>query len=147
MPEQEFYFVSPQEHHRLTKIESEGQRKLVTEDGIEFGFVDDFPNLVYPSILESKEKNTLEFYENRAAVYDKFLYQTFKTHGENETTTRNGFIDKLKIKSDSKILEVACGTGRDSELIAKRLDSRGKLVLQDISHVYVEYLQTEIGII
>ena len=78
---------------------------MVTEDGIEFGFVDDFPNLVYPPILESKEKNTLEFYENRAAVYDKFLYQTFKTHGENETTTRNGFIDKLNLKAIQEYLK------------------------------------------
>ena len=133
MPKQDFYFVSPQKHQRLTKIEKEGQRKLASDDGIEFKFVNDFPDLIYPPILESKEKNTLEFYENRAAVYDKFLYQTFKTHGEDETATRNGFIDKLNIKKDSKILEVACGTGRDSELIAKRLGSQGQLVLQDIS--------------
>ena len=42
-------------------------------------------------------------------------------------------IDLLQIKSDSKVLEVACGTGRDSQLIEKRLGENGNLCLTDIS--------------
>jgi ubiquinone/menaquinone biosynthesis C-methylase UbiE len=133
MVEQEFYFQCPKTRERLSIIKKNGETILSTETGIEYGFINDFPNLIYPPVLDSKEKETLEFYENRAEVYDKFLYQTFKTHGEDEIATRNEFINKLNITPNSKVLEIACGTGRDSELIAKRLGSKGKLVSQDIS--------------
>jgi ubiquinone/menaquinone biosynthesis C-methylase UbiE len=140
----EFYFVSPNTHDRLSLTESKDGNNLVTEKGERFGFVDGIPDLTYPLILESKEKFTFQFYENRADVYDKFLYQTFKTHGENETELRNEFIDKLKLNADSKVLEIACGTGRDSELIAKRLDPNGKLVLQDISPSMLKVCQEKL---
>jgi ubiquinone/menaquinone biosynthesis C-methylase UbiE len=129
----DFQFMCPQTYKPLSYIDENKERKLITKDGIKYGFVNDMPNLVYPPVLDSKEKHTLAFYENRADVYDKFLYQTFKTHHEDETATRNGFIDKLNLKPDSKVLEIACGTGRDSVLIAKRLGEKGQLVLQDIS--------------
>lgn len=128
-----FDFVCPQTHQALSWIEGRNGKHLATQSGIEYSFVNEFPNLMYPSQLDTKEMQTLAFYEDRAEVYDRFLYQTFKTHGEDETDVRNSFIDKLHIGSDSKVLEIACGTGRDSELIAKRLGKDGKLVLQDIS--------------
>jgi ubiquinone/menaquinone biosynthesis C-methylase UbiE len=132
MPQQEPLFICPQTHQKLELINDNGVDKLATKDGIQYRFLNGIPDLTYPPVLDSKEKNTLEFYENRADVYDKFLYQTFKTHNEDETAVRNGFIDKLNLQKDSKVLEIACGTGRDSELIAARL-GKGKLVLQDIS--------------
>jgi ubiquinone/menaquinone biosynthesis C-methylase UbiE len=134
MNQDDFYFVSPQTQEKLILHESNSEKSLKTTSGIEFGFVDGMPELIFPSKLSLQEKNTLDFYESRADVYDKFLFQTFKTHNENEIDTRNGFIDKLRISSSSKVLEVACGTGRDSALIAKRLGKNGRLVLQDISH-------------
>ncbi len=126
-------FITPDTHEVLFDKNENGQHFLSTENGVKYDFTNDFPDLTFPKRLDEKEQHTLEFYENRADVYDKFLYQTFKTHGEDETETRNRFIDKLNIKGDAKVLEIACGTGRDSELIAKRLTDGGKLVLQDIS--------------
>ncbi len=126
-------FVTPDTHEKLINQSESTGDYLVTESGLKFQFVGAFPDLTFPRNLETKEKGVLEFYENRADVYDKFLYQTFKTHGEDETKTRNSFIDKLNLTSESKVLEIASGTGRDSELIAKRLGRKGQLVLQDIS--------------
>ncbi len=134
MNQDDFYFISPQTHEKLTLDESTSVKSFKTSSGIEYNFVDGIPDFIFPPKLSLQEKNTLEFYESRADVYDKFLFQTFKTHNENEIDTRNTFIDKLQISSSSKVLEVACGTGRDSELIAKRLGKNGRLVLQDISH-------------
>lgn len=133
MIDQEFYFQCPKTNEKLSIIKKYGETILSTKAGIEYGFMNDFPDLIYPRALDSKEKETLEFYENRAVVYDKSLYQTFKTHGEDEIDSRNEFINKLNIEPNSRILEIACGTGRDSELIANRLGSKGQLVLQDIS--------------
>jgi ubiquinone/menaquinone biosynthesis C-methylase UbiE len=133
MVKEDFAFISPDTHQKLSLIEKDGVKKLITDSGIEYKFIHNFPDLTYPATLELKEKTTLEFYENRADVYDKFLYQTFKTHNENESEIRNKFIDKLNINPNSKVLEIACGTGRDSEIIAKRLGASGEIVLQDIS--------------
>lgn len=128
-----FNYVCPETHQPLTLTVKDGEQRLVSSDGTAYSFVNDMPDLTYPPVLDSKEKNTLEFYENRADVYDKFLYQTFKTHGEDETSTRNEFINRLDISAGSKVLEIACGTGRDSELIGQRLGPAGEFVLQDIS--------------
>jgi ubiquinone/menaquinone biosynthesis C-methylase UbiE len=130
---EDFYFICPVTHQRLKQIKNQDGNDILVAEGVKYQFIKGIPDLIYPSLADSKEKSTFEFYENRADVYDKFLYQTFKTHNEDENATRNGFIDKLNLKPDSKILEVACGTGRDSELIARRLSRQGMLVLQDIS--------------
>ena len=42
-------------------------------------------------------------------------------------------IDLLELKNDFKVLEVACGTGRDSVLLDKRLSNKAELHLTDIS--------------
>lgn len=126
-------FVHPVTHDPLVIKKSKDGQEILKSEKEEFSMVDGIFDLTYPTQLMEKEYEVREFYENRAELYDKFLYQTFKTHGENETEVREGFIDKLNIKKDSKVLEIACGTGRDSELIAKRLGSKGQLILQDIS--------------
>jgi ubiquinone/menaquinone biosynthesis C-methylase UbiE len=126
-------FVHPVTHDALVIEKSNNGQEILKGDKEQFSMIDGIFDLTYPTQLMEKEQEVREFYENRAEMYDKFLYQTFKTHGENETEVREGFIDKLNIKKDSKVLEIACGTGRDSELIAKRLGNKGQLILQDIS--------------
>src|SRR5436853_5414909 len=97
MKGKETIFTTPDTHEKLFEVTGGNERSLMAESGNKYGFVNDFPDLMFPHDLVGKEKHTLEFYENRANVYDKFLYQTFKTHGEDETVVRNGFIDKLKL--------------------------------------------------
>jgi len=83
--------------------------------------------------INSKTKGVKTFYDLRAQAYEDNLYMTFKTHNVNEVSERNRFINKLNLKKQSKVLDLACGTGRDSFLIAKRLGSKGYLAMQDIS--------------
>jgi SAM-dependent methyltransferase len=61
------------------------------------------------------------------------LSLTFFTHNEDEAKLRNQFVDSLELKRDSRVLEVAAGSGRDSEIIASRLSAEGLLCLQDLS--------------
>ena len=42
-------------------------------------------------------------------------------------------MDALELKPSHRVLEISCGTGRDSEIIAHRLDSDGLFCLQDIA--------------
>ena len=94
---------------------------------------DNIPNLIYPFKLSNFDRNVKDFYEGRAEAYEKYLNLTFKTYNEDETEDREKMIDLLNLSPESKVLEVACGTGRDSVLIDRRLNGKGELHLTDIS--------------
>jgi len=125
------FFVSPDKHEPLAEI---GKKYLESQDGHRFPVVNDIPDLIYPYELSKHDSGVQKFYDARAEVYDKFLPLTFKTHFEDEKKLRKSFIQKLNIKKGSKVLEVACGTGRDSEIIAEMIGTKGELHLQDISY-------------
>ena len=110
---------------KIIRLKSEGGKSYNIENGI--------LNLTFPENLHKKDKIAKDFYEGRASDYDKFLHLTFKTHNENEINVRNTFIDSLNINKGEKVLDIACGTGRDSEIIASRLGSNGEIFCQDIS--------------
>lgn len=107
--------------------------KLVNPDGHEYAIKAGIPDLVYPYDLPAVDQAALRQYEQRADAYDKYLPLTFSTYGEDETAVRNRMIDKLALTPDSAVLETGAGTGRDSELIARRLGPKGKLYVQDLS--------------
>lgn len=122
-------FISPNNNRKL-EIKS---KKLF--DGIlKFDVINEIPDLIFPKILDKIDLDAKNFYEGRADAYDKYLHLTFETHNENENAVRNKMIDLLKLKNNYKVLEVACGTGRDSILIDKRLSSSAELHLTDISY-------------
>jgi ubiquinone/menaquinone biosynthesis C-methylase UbiE len=122
-------FVDPE----TKKIVTRKGDKLIAESGRTFDIINNIPNLTFPIILSKQDEDSRKFYEGRATQYDDTLHLTFFTHSLNEEEVRNSFIDKLHLKGDSKVLEIACGTGRDSLLIAKRLHTQGELHMQDIS--------------
>jgi len=106
---------------------------LYSPDGSAYRIVDGIPNLIFPEIESTTDKDTADFYDERVDAYDENLHLTFKTHGQDEDVVRNEFIDLLHLKDDSVVLEVAAGTGRDSVLIADRLSRKGALHISDIS--------------
>jgi ubiquinone/menaquinone biosynthesis C-methylase UbiE len=133
-------FVCPSSHHRLSLIDvDENESGAVTRAtlacscGERFAVADGLANLTYPKVLGDHDAAVRAFYDDRAGVYDENLPMTFLTHAEDEPRLRASFIDSLQLKENSKVLEVGCGTGRDSEIIANRLNALGRLYLQDIS--------------
>ncbi|MCB1933290.1 MAG: methyltransferase domain-containing protein [Candidatus Accumulibacter sp.] len=106
---------------------------LSSPSGHRFEIHDGLPNLVYPFELPSLDRAALQQYEQRADAYDRYLPLTFSTYGEDEQTVRNAMIDKLNLRPDSTVLETGAGTGRDSEIIARRLGPDGRLYIQDLS--------------
>jgi len=74
-----------------------------------------------------------KYYSEIANTYDENVHITFELYNEDESTVRNRMIDLLELRPDYKVLEVAAGTGKDSEIIATRLCKEGGLWLLDIS--------------
>lgn len=133
------FYRDPESLARLTLIDSVVENgeviagTLLSESGNRFEITRGVPNFVFPFELPEIDKRSLRQYEDRADAYDRYLPLTFSTYDEDEVKVRNGMIDKLNLRPDSVVLETGAGTGRDSELIAKRLNQHGKLYIQDLS--------------
>ena len=132
-------FICPETILPLYESLKEGKKNLETDNGNIYNFIDGIPDLTFPKELNNKDKTTRTFYDQRVENYDKHLHLTFYTHNEDEKKLRNKFIDLLEIKKNFRVLEIACGTGRDSEIIADKLGKTGELYLQDISPEMLRY--------
>lgn len=95
-------------------------------------------DLIFPKNLNEVDKKAKDFYEGRADDYEKYLHLTFQTYGEDEQHIRSYMIDKLGLTLSSKVLEVACGTGRDSVMIAERLGKDAAGYFIDIAEDMLE---------
>lgn len=134
----------PQTKQNLVFLKNENRESLSC--GLNtYSITDGIPNLIYPFSLTEEDLSSQKFYEGRADQYEDTLHLTFVTHGLDEHATRQSFIDKLCIEAGSKILEIACGTGRDSVLLADRVGSEGELHLQDISADMMRVCRNKLG--
>ena len=106
---------------------------LLSPSGHRFEIRNGVPDLVYPFDLPAVDRHALQQSEERVDGYDRYLPLTFSTYGEDEQVVRNAMIDKLRLRSGAVILETGAGTGRDSEIIARRLGAGGKFYIQDLS--------------
>ena len=115
------------------KLELRGAA-LVAPDGHSFPIEDGVPNLVWPLALSAIEQRTKVEYDKVAErIYDAALDWQFAALHEDEETVRELMINMLDLKPGARILEVGCGTGRDSYRLARRLGVDGQLFLQDLS--------------
>jgi ubiquinone/menaquinone biosynthesis C-methylase UbiE len=107
--------------------------RLVGADGREYLIQDGIPNLIFPKILGGEQEDALSYYDGVADIYDDVANLSFCIQYVDEDKARQEFARRLKIKPGDRVLELACGTGRDSVYIANELDESGRLYLQDIS--------------
>jgi ubiquinone/menaquinone biosynthesis C-methylase UbiE len=107
---------------------------LVAADGHRFAVEDGVPNFLWPAKLAEQESRTKSEYDRVAEqIYDAALNWQFAAINEEEEKVRELMVNMLDPKPGARILEVGCGTGRDSFRLARRLDTAGELFLQDLS--------------
>lgn len=106
---------------------------LICECGKTYAIEAGTPNLIYPDQLMPSDEEFKQKYDKGAEQYDLGLDWLFNSFYENEQTVRSHMVDLLDVRPGSRVLEVGCGTGKDSHLIASRLGSEGELYLQDLS--------------
>jgi len=119
--------------------------KLVNNHGISYEINNGIPN--FNVITDNKKNNyALNLFEKVASTYDDYHNLNFDTFNQNEESVRNAMIDKLGAEREHiKILELNAGTGRDSVLIKKKMNTNSQLYVQDISKEMLDILQEKMG--
>jgi ubiquinone/menaquinone biosynthesis C-methylase UbiE/uncharacterized protein YbaR (Trm112 family) len=108
--------------------------KLVSAESREYPIENGVPDFVDPSVLSVIESRTKAEYDRVAdGIYDVAVDWQFAAMYEDENAVRESMIDRLELKPAAAVLEVGCGTGRDSFRLARRLDAGGRLHMQDLS--------------
>lgn len=102
------------------------------------------PDFVVAESLGPSDQMSLEWYSTAPEQYDSSVHLTFSTFGEEEDTARNQMVDFLDIQPGDKVLEIGCGSGRDSVLIAQRLGPTGVLAFQDIAPEILQIAATRL---
>ena len=93
----------------------------------------------YDFKIKSHISSSDEYYKNISSTYDTYNDLTFKIQGQDEKKIRKFGISKLGKLKNKELLEIGCGTGRDSELIIEKLkNSQGNYFLLDSSKEMLE---------
>jgi ubiquinone/menaquinone biosynthesis C-methylase UbiE len=107
---------------------------LVSDAGRRYPLEQGIPNLIYPETLTKIEAETKAEYDRVAdEIYDRAVDWQFAAFLEDESKVRETMVELLGITPGMKILEIGCGTGRDSFRLARRLGAAGELHMQDLS--------------
>jgi ubiquinone/menaquinone biosynthesis C-methylase UbiE len=101
--------------------------------GNSYPIEDGTPNLIYPDQLLPSDEEFKQKYNEGAELYDAGLDWLFRSFYENENEVRTAMLEMLDLRPGSRVLEVGCGTGKDSLHIISRLQEQGELYAQDIS--------------
>lgn len=113
--------------------------------GDKYYIANGIPDLVTEDDLIGGALFARNYYKGIASTYDENVDITFQLYYENEQLSRNFMIDLLNLKIDSRVLEISAGTGKDSELILKRLSEKGELICLDISPDMLYYAKQKLN--
>jgi ubiquinone/menaquinone biosynthesis C-methylase UbiE len=134
------YYRCPADGSKLRALESgEGGQAietgvLVAETGRRYAVIRGVPQLLHPDTLSAVEEQTQTEYDRVAdRIYDAAVDWQFAAFLEDEDRVREGMLDMLGMQAEDRVLEIGCGTGRDSYRLARRLDRDGALFMQDLS--------------
>lgn len=145
-------YVCPVSHSALSAVGgaagaaelSDGE--LVSAAGQRYRILKGIPLFSPSGMLTEMEKETQAEYDASAQQkYDAAVDWQFRSFYENEDDVRERMVDLLALKPSARVLEIGCGTGRDSFRIARRLGEQGEFFVQDLSEQMVLMAQRRLG--
>ncbi len=120
-------------HSELSESDEVVSGILSAEGAANYPIRDGIPDFILSDQLSLEQSSALAYYDREAEAYDDVAHLSFSIQYCDEEVTRKKFIDLLGLKPNHRVLELACGTGRDSINIVRKLDGSGQFYLQDIS--------------
>jgi len=115
---------------------------LVSPSGAVYSIRGGVPDFTYPEKLQPSDEEFLRKYEGGAQQYDVGLQWLFKSFFLNQESVRAAMVARLELQPGARVLEVGCGTGKDTLHIATALGSSGEIFAQDISPAMLEIAKT-----
>lgn len=108
--------------------------QLVSSSGHVYPIRSGIVDFTHQMELECADANARQQYDAQAGeAYDNAMQWLWTAFQQDEQAVRSGLIDQLDVRPGQKVLEIGCGGGSDSRLIAERLQE-GALFLQDLSY-------------
>ncbi len=105
-------FVCPA-NHRQVVLSSDGA-SLISEAGMHYPIRDGIPDFAIAAGEDIPPGGNQEFYRTRAHEYDRGNEVMYKMLLCEEEPARNDMIRPLKLQPNSRVLEIGCGTCRDT---------------------------------
>jgi ubiquinone/menaquinone biosynthesis C-methylase UbiE len=113
--------------------------------GRSFSIEDGIANLVHPTELEPSDAEFQQKYDAGAEEYDGNLAWLFEAFSVDERELRSAMVDLLELRPGARVLDVGCGTGKDSLLILERIGPEGDLFAQDLSIGMLRVARRKLG--
>ena len=125
-------FVCPRTRTPLTL--SADKSYLESPGGDRYQIIDGIPELLIDGDHPQGPAGNQEYYRTRAEEYDRGTDVMFRMLLSDEDATRNETIDMLRLHSAARVLEIGCGTCRDT---ARLLDRGVTVYAGDLSREMV----------
>jgi len=122
-------FVCPKDHQPLA-LTADGAA-LISAAGIRYPLRDGIPDFVPGAEAELSPAGNQDFYRTRAHEYDRGNDVMFKMLLSEQEPVREELIDALKLRPGSRVLEIGCGTCRDTVHLLHR---KVAVYAGDLSH-------------
>jgi ubiquinone/menaquinone biosynthesis C-methylase UbiE len=122
-------FVCPRDRQPL--MPSSDGTTLISATGIHYPIRDGIPDFVLGTEQEAAPVGNQDFYRTRAQEYDRGNDVMFKMLLCEQGPVRKDLIDALKLRSGLRVLEIGCGTCRDTIHLA---DPGTTVYAGDLSH-------------
>jgi ubiquinone/menaquinone biosynthesis C-methylase UbiE len=93
---------------------------LESPSGNRYPVIDGIPDLLLDAGRQTTKSEDQSYYRSRAAEYDRGMDVMFRMLLGDEVATRNTLLDMLQIAPGARVLELGCGTCRDTGHILQR---------------------------
>src|SRR5947209_14411236 len=100
---------------------------LVSPSGHVYAIRAGIPDFTYPAKLLPSDEEFLRKYESGARQYDPGLEWLFRSFYLDQQSVRISMVARLDLHPGAGVLEVGCGTGKDTVQIAAALSGNGEI--------------------